>query len=1309
MMVLTLLVGAVSAAIAADRFYVGAANIEPGETRTLAFNLENSQQFFGFQADVILPSGLTFTVNNGKPECSLSSRAANGFQIVDNLISDTYLRVGAFSATHAAITGDSGALLYVNVKADDSFSGGTLAVTNIHFSDANDADVELPDFTLELGTTHNDSFYIPDFKIAVGETRTLSVILDNESQFTAFQTDLYLPEGLEITSESSFQLTDRAAAGHSVSVKSFADGRIRIACMSGSNAAFTGNSGALLQFDVLAAPDIAESCMISLKNQIFATSGAKEYQLGNTETSVATERAYVESITLTPESATMVNGATRQITATVLPTFASTKELIWSSSDDAVATVSATGLVTALTPGTTTITAAAIDGSGVKATCEVTVNGIPVESITLNRTTATLKATETLQLSAVVTPANAFDKSLTWTSSNESVATVSADGLVTAIAIGDATITATSVSDPAVSAECAVSVVPTPVTSIALNLESVSLKKGETAMLTTEVIPATATNKDIVWSSLDENIATVSATGKITAMALGETYVVATAADSNGASARCHVAVVPTPVESVTIETPASTHFKVGETIQLTATVSPDDATDKTVTWRSANDAIVTVQPDGTVTAVSVGEVVITAHCGTKTASITLTVDPTLAESVSVMPEKLSLQVGETAALKVSVLPATVTDPAVTWSSDNQTVATVDSEGNITAVALGSATIKATTTDGSALEATCQVTVVETPVGSVVITNSGQTTLRVGNTAQLSAKVLPENATDKTVKWSSQNEAVVTVDANGLVTATGLGKASVIAEAANGAFASVDFTVVSTPVESITLSAANKYIKTGETTTVSATVLPADATNKAVVWTSENEAVASVNAEGVVTANSIGYTPIIATAADGSGVSGSITIVVVPTEVESIEVSANGSTTLKDGETVALFANILPANATDKSVTWSSDNKSKATVDANGLVTAHASLGQVRITATAANGVSGSIILTIAETLPERVEVTGTLDDVTIISDKADLTLYDVIALSATVYPATATNKHLTWSVSDANILRLDATEFYTSVSANNPGTAYIYATTDNGIVGSFEVNVKGSKVERITLNAESLRLERLTDTFQFTATVYPEDAVMNLVSWTSSDPSVAEIGMFSGLLQARNYGKTTITCKALENDQITATCEVEIAPYLVTDLSLNEHSISLTEGQTFQLEAELKPLTATTKDVTWTSSDNAVATVDANGLVTAVAAGEATITVATTDGSGVTDQCAVTVKKASGIATVSADDITISTEGRRIIVAGLPAGTGAALIATDGKTLGNRISDGTTVTFDVDTAGIYVIRTAGRSYKVTL
>lgn len=269
---LTLLLGAMSAASAANRFYADATAVEPGETATIELKLDNEQTLYGFQADVVLPAGLSIT------NLALSPRAGAGYTLVSNTLADGTVRIGAFSLSHSAIAGNAGALVYAAVAADSGFNGGILALRNVIFIGEGDRDVEFPDCDVTIAAVPVNTFTIADFEMTAGETETVAIALGNETPFTAFQTDLYLPEGIT-ADETSFRLTSRGADDHVISVRNFAGGRTRITCFSLSGAVFAGNSGDLLLFDVTAAYDADEACVARLDNQLFSRADAKEYRL----------------------------------------------------------------------------------------------------------------------------------------------------------------------------------------------------------------------------------------------------------------------------------------------------------------------------------------------------------------------------------------------------------------------------------------------------------------------------------------------------------------------------------------------------------------------------------------------------------------------------------------------------------------------------------------------------------------------------------------------------------------------------------------------------------------------------------------------------------------------------------------------------------------------------------------------------------------------------------------------------------------------------------------------------------------------
>ena len=249
----------------------------------------------------------------------------------------------------------------------------------------------------------------------------------------------------------------------------------------------------------------------------------------------------VTNITLSSESISLVEGDSQTLTATVSPSNATNKKVIWTSTDGSIASVD-NGKVTALKPGRTTIKATSDDG-GKTATCQVTVNArvYNVESVRLDKTSITLTEGDSETLTATVYPDNATNKNVSWKSSDESVATVS-NGVVTALKAGTVTITVTT-EDGSKTATCQVTVNARiyNVESVSLDKTNITLIEGDSETLTATVYPDNATNKNVSWSSSDESVAAVS-NGTVTALKAGTATITVTTEDGRK-TASCQVIV----------------------------------------------------------------------------------------------------------------------------------------------------------------------------------------------------------------------------------------------------------------------------------------------------------------------------------------------------------------------------------------------------------------------------------------------------------------------------------------------------------------------------------------------------------------------------------------------------------------------------------------------------------------------------------------------------------------------------------------------------------------------------------------------
>ena len=254
---------------------------------------------------------------------------------------------------------------------------------------------------------------------------------------------------------------------------------------------------------------------------------------------------------------------------------------------------------------------------------------------------------------------------------------------------------------------------------------------------------------------------------------------------------------------------------------------------------------------------------------------------------------------------------------------------------------------------------------------------SGETELIVGNSTLIGATVVPDEATNKALNWSSSNEAVAVVDPAGNVTGLSAGTVTITASATDESGVSKQWNIIvkdSTPigknVESVSIS-GQKNIKIGETLSLSATVKPDDATDKSVTWSSSDDSIASVDGSGVVKGNQAGSAVITATANDGSGAFDSVPVTVEedkPKVILANKIVLSGNTSVAVGSAVKITAKIDPSNVTSKEIAWSSSNTDIATVDSQGIVTGIKS-GEVNIFAEAmdGSGIKKSIKITVTK------------------------------------------------------------------------------------------------------------------------------------------------------------------------------------------------------------------------------------------------------------------------------------------------------------------------------------------------------
>lgn len=342
------------------------------------------------------------------------------------------------------------------------------------------------------------------------------------------------------------------------------------------------------------------------------------------------------------------------------------------------------------------------------------------------------------------------------------------------------------------------------VTTVTATPATTSITVGNTQQITSEVAPANADDKTLIYTSNNEPVATVDGSGLITAVKAGNATITVKSNDNATATAKTSVTVEEAVVNvtGVTVD-PATLSLETGETETLNGSIVPSNATNKSSSWSSSNEEVATIA-NSTVTAVGAGTATITLtsvdgeHTGTCEVTVT---DPVVnVTGVAIEPETATLETGETQQLTPTVEPSNASYKAVSFTSSDDAIATVDDDGLVTAVAAGSADITVESIADGSKTATCDVTVENAVVN---VTSVGLTpataTLDIGATQQLAASVTPSEADNKKVSYTSGSDAIATVNATGLVTAVAEGTTDITVTTEDGA---------KTATSSITVNAA---------------------------------------------------------------------------------------------------------------------------------------------------------------------------------------------------------------------------------------------------------------------------------------------------------------------------------------------------------------------------------------------------------------------------------------------------------------------------------------------------------------------
>lgn len=672
-----------------------------------------------------------------------------------------------------------------------------------------------------------------------------------------------------------------------------------------------------------------------------------------------------------------------------------------------------------------------------------------------------------------------------------------------------------------------------------------------------------------------------------------------------------------------------------GTSDKLTVTATPANAlVGKTVEWITSNDSVVTVDREGNIQAVGIGKATVTATVEDKTASVHITVNAPALEAIKITGESPSVMKGNTLQLTASFVPedADVDPEKVVWSSSDESVATVDQTGLVTAVENGQAVITAAYGD---VEGTYTVTVETIPLTSISIKEN--TTIHLGETEKLEVTYDPENTTDdRTVTWSSSDDKVATVAEDGTVTAVGVGAAVVTATVGENFTATCDVTV-DAPLKAIVPDDTEMDLIKGQTDEITYTLDPAETTDdKTVTFASSDESVATVAEDGTVTAVKAGTATITLTGANNITATVTVTVKEIPIDAVVLD---KASAIVEKGETVELRASVQPENTTDddKTITWNSSDETVATVSSEKTqagetvtVTATDKGGKATITAEAWNGTKAECEIIV----PVHVETVTLPGSVSLQKGATDM-----LELSYTPQIHDDTITSVEWTSSDETVASVSDEGM---VEGLKEGTAEITAVVTVTRMGS-ETPVQLDEVKTTVTVSEnhldqdlgdSLAFETMQDpllknqtidmaTLLNLADIVEENGITDDISiaWESSDEEVAAIDR-TGRLTGVAAGKATITAVITATNgagevvgTYTVETEVEVKEIPLDSIAFDKVIKEMVEGQTDELHVIYNPENTTdARDVEWSSSDESVLTV-AEGKITAVKAGTATVT----------------------------------------------------------------------------------------------
>ena len=1012
-----------------------------------------------------------------------------------------------------------------------------------------------------------------------------------------------------------------------------------------SQASFTSSNSSVVQLSVTG---LATGIAVG-SAQVSASVGG---QTATTQ-SLNVTPATLSSITINPNSPSFASGSVQQFTATGIFSDGTTQDLstqaVWSSSSPQVLTINAQGLATSSGSGAVQVSAVFSGVTGTTGTVQMTAATLSSLSITPASAQVAKGTAQQFTATGTYTDGSVQDLSnvVTWTSSNGAVAGISATGLATGTGLGTAQLTATYQGKGALASNLSVS--PATLVSIAFSPASPSVAAGTTAQVTVTGTFSDGSTQNLSssasYSSSNPAAVTISPTGLLSGLATGSSTVTVTV---NGVTNSFTSTVTSAVLSSIAITPATPAALAKGSTEQLTATGTFTDGSTQnlssTAVWSSSNPAVFSINSSGLATGTGVGTASLTASFGGQTATTPgVQVNPATISSMTVTPANPSVNAGSTQQFTAT---ATYTDgttanlsSSITWSSSNPVLLNIDGNGLATASAtLSAALVTVTATSGTGPAAVANSTTVTVlPQGSP---NPGQATLTGLTLTPTSARIANGTATQFTamgsysdgstqdlsnsVIWTSSNTANATVNAQGVATSVAAGTITLTGQ--SGSIQSqATLIVTSAMLTSVAVSPTSASFAVGSPEQFTLTGTFSDGShqnlNASATWTSSASATASISSAGLATAVSAGSVQF--TGSFGGQSATTASVQVTPATLLSVAVTpafpnfAKG--TGQQFRVIGAYSDGTTADLTSQA-SFTSSNPAVVSVSSNGLAHGlNSGVAQISVSVDGQAASTGLVFVTpatlvsISVTPPNPSFAAGTTQRFDAIGTFSDNSTEDL-------------SSQAVWSSSNPQVATIDANG---NAESGTVGSTQI-SVTMNGITSTTgTVQVTPATLTALTVTPATASIAAGA-TQQFIATgTFSDGSTQNLssiVSWSSTSTGTATINA-SGLASGIALGTSTISA---QSNGITSAVQGSAALTVTaggpSQATLQQINITpSSSGATAGVSGQTQQFTATglysdatsqniTSQVAWSSSAPGVATIDASGLATFVAAGNSTV-----------------------------------------------------------------------------------------------